>query len=143
MNSFTQEIYRRKIWELAKKYKSRGYKVLTEPSPEELPQFLKDFHPALIAYGPQDSVVIEVRVGMQTSVSDRYRELMEAIQQHPGWNFSLAIVDPKSDEVAPLTDQLLDREAINARLKEAGKTSLNKAQRMPLSCCCGYLLRPS
>lgn len=119
MNSLNQKIYQRKIQEIANKYKTRGYKVLIEPSPEELPQFLKDFHPAIVAYGPQDSLVIEVRVGTQTSVSERYRELMDAIQQHPGWNFSLAIVDPESDEVAPLTDELLDLEDISARLKEA------------------------
>ncbi len=118
MNQVTQDIYRRKIWEIDKKYKSRGYKVITEPSPEELPQFLKDFHPAVVAYGPQDSLVIEVKV-TNTSVSDRYRELIETVRQHPGWRFLLVTVDPESDDIAPLTDQLLDREAINARLKQA------------------------
>ncbi len=119
MNSFTQDIYQHKLYKITKEFKSRGYKVLTEPSPDELPQFLKDFYPDVVAYGPQDSVAVKVKIGTKTSVSDRYRELIETIKQHPGWRFLLATVDLESNEVAPLTDQLLDREAISARLKQA------------------------
>lgn len=119
MNSSIQDIYRRKIQEVANDFETRGYRVLIEPSTAELPQFLADFHPDIVAYGPQDSVVVEVKVGTRTSVSERYRELAEAIQQHPGWRFSLVVVDPRSDEVAPATQQLLDREKIVDHLKEA------------------------
>lgn len=119
MTTSTQEIYRRKIQEIANDFETRGYRVLIEPSTAELPHFLADFHPDLVAYGPQDSVVVEVKVGTRTSVSERFKELAETIQQHPGWRFSLVVVDPQSDEVAPATQQLLDREKIVDRLKEA------------------------
>jgi uncharacterized protein YutE (UPF0331/DUF86 family) len=119
MNSSTREIYRRKIQEIANDYEARGYRVLIEPSRKELPPFLADFHPDIIAYGPQDSVVIEVKVGTRTAASEHYRELAETIRQHPGWRFSLVVVDPRSDEVAPATQPLLDREKIVNHLKEA------------------------
>ncbi|SRR6266567_1348576 len=119
MNNSTQDIYRRKIQEIANDYETRGYRVLIEPSTEELPPFLADFHPDIVAYGPQDSIVIEVKVGTRTAASERFRELAETIRQNPGWRFSLVVVDPQSDEVAPSTQLLFDREKIITLLKEA------------------------
>jgi hypothetical protein len=119
MNSPTQEIYRRKIQEIAHDYEARGYRVLIEPTPPELPPFLANFHPDVIAYGPEDAIVVEVKVGTHTSASERYRELAEIIQQHPGWRFSLVVVDPRSDDIVPATRPLLDRSKIVDRLKEA------------------------
>lgn len=119
MNGSTQEIYRRKIQEIANDYETRGYRVLIEPAPAELPPFLANSHPDIVAYGPEDSVIVEVKVGIRTAASERYRELAETIQQHPGWHFSLVVVDPRSDDVAPATRPLLDREKIVERLKEA------------------------
>lgn len=74
-----------------------------------------------MAYGPEDSIVVEVKVGTRTAASERYRDLAETIQQHPGWRFSLVVVDPRSDDVAPPTQPLLDREKIVERLKEAAE----------------------
>ena len=119
MNSSPQEIYRRKIQEIANDYETRGYRVLIEPAPTALPAFLANFHPDIVAYGPEDSIVVEVKVGTRTAASERYRDLAETIQQHPGWRFSLVVVDPRSDDVAPPTRPLLDREKIVERLKEA------------------------
>jgi hypothetical protein len=119
MNSSTQEIYRRKMQEVANDYETRGYRVLIEPAPTELPPFLANFRPDIVAYGPEDSIVVEVKVGTRTATSARDRELAETIQQHPGWRFSLVVVDPRSDDVAPTTQPLLDREKIVERLKEA------------------------
>jgi hypothetical protein len=119
MNSSTQEIYRRKIQEIAHEFETQGYRVVIEPKSAERPPFLADFHPDIIAYGPQDSVVVEVKVGTRTAASERFRELAETIQQQPGWRFSLIVVDPRSDEVAPVTQPLLDREQILEHLKEA------------------------
>jgi len=119
MNSSTQEIYRRKMQEVANDYETRGYRVLIEPAPTELPPFLANFRPDIVAYGPEDSIVVEVKVGTRTATSARYRELAETLQQHPGWRFSLVVVDPRSDDVAPATQPLLNREKIVERLKEA------------------------
>src|SRR5712691_7509388 len=144
MNSSTQEIYRRKIQEIAHDFETQGYRVLIEPSTEELPPFLASFHPDIVAYGPQDSVVVEVKVGTRTAASERFRELAETIQQHPGWHFSLIVVDPKSDEVAPATQQLLDREIILEYLKEVEelfKRGLKNAAFILLWVCVGALLR--
>lgn len=119
MNDPAKQVYRRKLQEIAKDYETRGYRVVVEPNVAETPQFLASFRPDIIVYGPQDSIVVEVKIGTRMAVSERYRELAEVIREHPGWRFSLVVVDPRSDDVAPATPQLLDREAIMDRLQEA------------------------
>ena len=119
MNSLSHEAYRQKLHEIAVEYEALGYEVLIEPSPEQLPEFLGRFRPALVARGPNESVVVEVKVGTQTAASERFRELAETIQRQPGWRFSLVVIDPRSDEVAPPTQQLLDRQGIVDRLGRA------------------------
>ena len=90
--------------------------MLVEPAPEKRPAFLAGFRPDLVARGPHESVVIEVKVGTETAVSERFRDLAETIQRQPGWRFSLVVLDPRSDEVIPSTQQLLDRKDIVDRL---------------------------
>jgi uncharacterized protein YutE (UPF0331/DUF86 family) len=119
MNNLSHEAYRQKLQEIAAEYEARGYEVLIEPSPEQLPEFLGGFRPDLVARKPNESVVVEVKVGTQTAASERFRELAETIQRQPGWRFSLVVIDPRSDEVAPPTQQLLDRQEIVDRLGRA------------------------
>lgn len=119
MNSVGSEIYRQKLQEIAAEYEARGYEVLVEPSTEQLPAFLAGFHPDLVARSPHESVIVEVKVGTQTAVSERFRDLAETIQHQPGWRFSLVVIDPRSDEVAPPTQRLLDRKDLVHRLDTA------------------------
>jgi REase_AHJR-like len=121
MNNVSHEAYRQKLQEIAAEYEVRGYEVLVEPRPEQLPEFLAGFRPDLVARGPNESVVVEVKVGTQTAASERFRELAETIQRQPGWRFSLVVIDPRSDEVAPPTQQLLDRQEIVDRLGRANE----------------------
>jgi hypothetical protein len=121
MNSLDRETYRQKLEEIAAEYEARGYDVLVEPGPENLPTLLADFRPDLVARGPHESVVIEVKVGTETAVSERFRDLAETFQRQPGWRFSLVVIDPRSDEVIPPTQQLLDQKDIVERLGRANE----------------------
>lgn len=119
-----------KLQEVAAEYKAQGYKVVVEPSPAKLPEFLEGFRPDLIARGPNESVVVEVKMGTQTAASERFRELVQAVQDQPGWRFSLVIIDPRADEVASATQPLLDLKEIRERLERADtllKTGLPEA----------------
>jgi uncharacterized protein YutE (UPF0331/DUF86 family) len=128
MSNVTYDIHRQKIDEIAREYESHGYQVVVEPDAEQMPEFLGRFQPDILARTPNDSVVVEVKIGTQTAVSDRYRDLADAIRRHPGWRFSLVVVDPRSDEVTPATQRLLDQKEIADQLNrakellDAGKT---------------------
>jgi REase_AHJR-like len=121
MNTLGHEASHQKLQEIAAEYEARGYEVLVAPRPEQLPKFLAGFHPDLVARGPNESVVVEVKVGTQTAASERFREIAETIQRQPGWRFSLVVIDPRSDEVAPPTQPLLDRKDITDRLGRANE----------------------
>lgn len=121
MNNVSHEAYRQKLQEIAAEYEAGGYEVLVEPRPEQLPEFLAGFRPDLVARGPNESVVVEVKVGTRTAASERFRELAETIQRQPGWRFSLVVIDPRSDEVAPPTQQLVARQEIVDRLGRANE----------------------
>jgi hypothetical protein len=121
MNRSAHDAYERKLQEIAADYRAKGYDVRIEPGPEDVPAFLMGFRPDLIARGPHDSVVVEVKVGTTTAASERFRELAEKIRQQPGWRFSLVVIDPQSDEVAPSAEPLLNRDAIANHLETANE----------------------
>ena len=81
---------------VADSYRQRGYDVDVEPLGQALPPFLRGFQPDLIARGPDESVVIEVKVGTHTSVADRLRDVAERVSQEPGWRFSVVFSDPSN-----------------------------------------------
>jgi len=105
------------IQQIAEDYRSRGYKVLVEPAAADIPPFLENFCPDIIAHGPEDSVVVVVKVGTRTAASERFKELADTIRQQDGWRFSLVVVDPGSDDITPSAQQLLTRDQIAERLK--------------------------
>jgi hypothetical protein len=119
MPNAIEKIYRQKLQEVAREYEAGGYRVVIDPAPSELPGFLKKFHPDLIAFGPRDSVVIEVKIGTRSTSSERYSDLAQIVNQQPGWRFSLLIVDLSSEEIPPSIAPPLDRKGIEDRLREA------------------------
>ena len=114
------------IAKVAEDYRRRGYEVEVAPRGPAVPAFLGDFQPDLIARGAGESVVVEVKVGTQTSVAERLRDVAERVSREPGWRFSLVFVNPEQpdqlaeDEAAPLS--LLEERVRNAEvLRQSGQ----------------------
>jgi hypothetical protein len=106
------------IEKVAEDYRRRGYDVDVVPSGAHLPEFLGGYQPDIIARGADESVVVEVKVGTQTSVAERFREIAERVNRQPGWRFSVVYINPSEPdqiteaELAPLAElQQLAREA--------------------------------
>jgi hypothetical protein len=116
----------RAIAKVADNYRRRGYEVAVKPAGSNLPEFLTGYRPDLIARGPTESVVVEVKVGTQTSVAERFREIAERINRQPGWRFSLVYVSPSEPdqlteaEPAPLPE-LQERAREADTLLQAGQ----------------------
>ena len=90
-----------KVLEVADDYRRRGYIVYVEPTEKNLPPFLQGFHPDLVAEGLEDSVVVEVnKIG--SKAAKFWPQLMERIQQHPGWRLEVVGLDRDADQVYPL-----------------------------------------
>lgn len=97
-----QPIESRAIAKVAEDYRRRGYNVSLMPAGSDLPEFLTDYRPDIIARRGSESIVVEVKVGTRTSVAERFREIAERVNRQPGWRFSLVYVSPSEP------DQLLE-----------------------------------
>jgi hypothetical protein len=93
-----QPIESQAIARVAEDYRRRGYDVAIMPERSDLPEFLADYRPDVIARSPTESVVVEVKVGTRTSVAERFREIAERINRQPGWRFSLVYVSPSEPD---------------------------------------------
>jgi hypothetical protein len=114
MTQSPQERYRQELARVAEEYRRRGYQVSIEPVGDAVPEFLAGFRPDIIARSDQESVVVEVKVGVRMSAVDRYQELAQRVNAQPGWRFDLVYVD-----VAQVSGTLPDLSEIGDRTARA------------------------
>jgi hypothetical protein len=113
MTTGVVERERRRITEIADEYRQRGYSVTIEPSLDEVPPFIAPYRPDLIAKGPNETVVIEVKAGTRTAAD--LASVAAAINSRPGWRFELVLVDIATQ---PATSELLPVEQLEKTLSE-------------------------
>src|SRR5947208_645541 len=65
----------RRAREIANSYLARGYSVKLRPKPDDLPELLAEFQPDLLAEGPDDSVVIQIKGRGSAAVAQQWAEL--------------------------------------------------------------------
>ena len=99
---------RAKIRELARDYRSKGYRVMVSPRGTALPQFLRPlgYLPDLIATSKRGSHVVEVS---SRDTAQRLRELspiVEAIEQRQGWEFVLVMTETNMTTAQAITARL-------------------------------------
>lgn len=79
------------VSEIASEYEGQGYEVKLQPTPADLPDFLKDFRPDLIATGKNETVVVEVKTRDGLRNAHSVAALESALRDRPGWRFELII----------------------------------------------------
>lgn len=104
----------KRVRKIAENYRQRGYRVTIEPFPTQLPDFLQSFRPDVLAEGPDESVVIEIRSPKKAHQADEWTRLADAVRQHPGWRLELVLDNPLEQGI-PKT---ITREQVEARLAE-------------------------
>jgi uncharacterized protein YutE (UPF0331/DUF86 family) len=94
-----EKIERERLLKLAESYKNKGYKVILNPSSEDLPDFLNAYQPDMVVHRGNDSVAVEVKSRFSLAASSSYlRDLAEVIEQHPDWRLELVVAN--SEETA-------------------------------------------
>lgn len=84
----------RQVQEVAREYRSRGYDVVVEPEPGQLPEALSRFRPDFVARKADEVVVVEVK--SRGSLTDpELQELAKAVRAQPGWRFELIVLKPE------------------------------------------------
>jgi hypothetical protein len=84
----------RQVHEVAREYRSRGYDVVVEPEPGQLPEALARFRPDFLARKADEVIVVEVK--SRGSLTDpELQELAKAVRAQPGWRFELVVLKPE------------------------------------------------
>ena len=104
---------------IASDYRIRGYTVLEEPSPEQLPGFLSGYSPTLVAHkdgesaeSMGESVVVVVKARLHPGKERRVGELADLIRNKPGWKFEFALVESEAELDTPDSAVPFGREEI-------------------------------
>jgi Holliday junction resolvase len=63
---------------IAEEYRSSGYEVIEEPSPDQLPDFLSGYTPDLLIRKGNEAVVVEVKSRSSLAKDPRVRDLARA-----------------------------------------------------------------
>jgi len=79
--------------QVVREYRSRGYEVIEDPRSEQLPDFLSPFHPDVVARGPAESVVIEIKPRSELAGSRELERIAEVVQRQPGWRLELVVTE--------------------------------------------------
>ncbi|WP_425391189.1 hypothetical protein [Ekhidna sp.] len=111
----------RKIREIANEYTSNGYLVTVNPTGTKLPEFLRGYHPDIIATKEDENVLIEVKTRSDRGDLKRFENLAEEISSLKNWRFEVVFTNPRRKPLA-LDNQLpLNELGINNRIEEINK----------------------
>lgn len=109
-----------RLLEVAREYRQRGYDVVIEPGPDQLPDFLASFRIDMLARSTEESVVVEVRTQESLTQAPELDTIAQAIHNKPSWRFELVVTNPKDRSSLQFKDAIpLDNLDIAYRLREA------------------------
>lgn len=110
---------RQAVERVAREYQEKGYDVTIAPAVSELPDFLREFTPDIIARSSKECVVVEVKNWVSAADNDRLRAIARKVDR-PGWRF--VVVSPGGSDRSPgpaLQD--LDETQVVALLDESAE----------------------
>lgn len=119
MNSNGFEREENRIINIANEYRQKGYKVRIQPSPDELPNFLSNYQPDILAENDDESVIIEITSYSNMDKKFQLSQLAESIERHPGWRFELVFSNPKGKTLVSSESRFPNVEELSKRLTKA------------------------
>jgi REase_AHJR-like len=110
-------------------YAGQGYQVSVEPSPRELPEFLRTLAPDMIARRDGENIVVQIKTSSPASF-EAIQRLARALEHRAGWELQVVYVDLPDPEWQP-PPRLPERKDLLARLDLIGGMSEDE-DRQPL-----------
>lgn len=115
-----------RIINIANEYRQNGYRVIIQPSLNEIPCFLSNYQPDILAEGDNESVIIEVISHSNLSRKSQISRIAEIVETQPGWRFELVMTNPKGNTLISSESRLPTVEELSKRLTKA-KRLVNSA----------------
>jgi hypothetical protein len=94
---------------IAEEYRSKGYEVIEQPSPEQLPEFLAGYQPDVLVQRGDEAIIVEVKSRSSLAKDPRIREMARLVQAEPHWNFELVVVGEEGQLSTPEGARPLER----------------------------------
>ncbi|MEG3436274.1 hypothetical protein V0288_04010 [Pannus brasiliensis CCIBt3594] len=93
----TEKQHGEQLLKVANDYKAKGFEVIFQPQTEDLPDFMKNYRPDLLARRGEESVIVEVksRSSLDSATAQYLSSLSREIKKHPGWTFQLVMINPE------------------------------------------------
>jgi len=125
MNTQIQQLERERLLELAEEYSQKGYEVLLQPKPEDLPEFLRSYHPNMIVRRGEEAVVIEVKSRPSIASAQDLQGLAQVVQEHPGWRVELVMTNRKDAQYFAEVEGSLEEHEIKSQLQVARELTVH------------------
>jgi hypothetical protein len=109
---------REAIKQYADWYSQQGYQVSVEPSPRELPEFLRTLAPDMIARRDGENIVVEIKTSSPASF-EQVQRLARALEHRAGWRLQVVYANLADPEWAP-PSELPDISELLTRLASVG-----------------------
>lgn len=101
MSKSSDQRERRRLLEVVREYKLKGYEVTINPNSEQLPPFIASFNPDAIATSENDNVVIEVSSNSSKKEVGSLAPLAEVVEREPNWRFELVVTNSAQPSLPP------------------------------------------
>lgn len=108
-------------------YAQQGYQVSVEPSPRELPEFLRTLAPDMIARRDGENIVVEIKTSSPASF-EAIQRLAKALEHRAGWALRVFYADLPDPEWHP-PPRLPEAKDLLARLDVIGRAGEDEDQR--------------
>jgi hypothetical protein len=112
------ELAERKLDEIAAEYRQQGYDVRLHPPEAELPEFLREYRPDLVAKSDRGHVVVEVRASSSVDAA-RMSRLAETIDGQNGWRYEVVFVSQPVASEIPAEETLVPDAEVTRLLTSA------------------------
>ena len=89
------------------RWRDQGYKLVREPSQEELPDFLKGFRPDAIAVGQKPSLVIEIIGKRGKAANLRIQKLNDLFDDNQEWHLEVVYLSPETELLTPVEQSIV------------------------------------
>ena len=112
-------VARAELERVAQDLRAKGYEVFVEPSASEIPDFVREYQPDILARGATESLIVEVKQPLSESERERIRTIARRVEGHPGWRFMLVAPERTAGGSESLGVKPIEKQQLLDWLREA------------------------
>ncbi|MEZ4657510.1 MAG: hypothetical protein R2911_08060 [Caldilineaceae bacterium] len=108
---------RERLEKIVEEYRTQGYEIQLAAACLDLPLFLREYQPDLIAHKGNQSVAVVVKTRQALAHNSQVREMARRLNETDDWQFDLVVVEKGENGLA--LSQSLDEVEVHQNLDEA------------------------